>query len=95
MDIASKLIIENGALSVQRTPAGLRFDKSVLFCPSFYHAMNETDDTKNKKENLKYVDLFEIPINFYSNHLINNRFLWCLKIRHYKMFYNKFVLSVK
>lgn len=98
LDIASKLIINNEALSVIGTPTNLRFDKSVLFWPSFYHAMNEIDNTKMRKEDIKSilrkcVDLFEIPINYYSKHLKSKRFMWRLKIRYNQQLDNRLVLA--
>lgn len=96
LDIASKLIINNGAISVIGTPTNLRFDKSVLFWPSFYHAMNEIDNKSMRKDNIKNilrkcVDLYNIPINFYSKHLTSKTFLWRLKIRSGEALDNRLV----
>jgi len=100
LDLASKLIIQNHVLSVIGTPTDLRFDKSVLFWPSFYHAISEIDNTKMKKNDIrdilrKCVDLFEIPINFYSKYLTSKDYLWRLKIRHDKPLDNRRVLAKK
>jgi hypothetical protein len=100
LDLASKLIIENGAISVIGTPINLRFDKSTLFWPSFYHAMNEIDNTKMRKEDItnilrKCVDLFEVPINYYNVHVKNKKFLWRLKIRHNETLNNRLILARK
>lgn len=64
----------------------MEFTKSVLFCPSFYHIVNEYDQNKMRREALietlqKCVDMFGIPINYYSK--INNTttYIRRLKIR--------------
>jgi hypothetical protein len=97
LDIASKLIIDNGAMSVIGTPIDLRFDKSVLFWSSFYHTMNEIDNSKMKREDIKItlkkcVELFGIPINYYTKHTDGNRFLRRFKIRQNKSIDNRLVL---
>lgn len=85
-DLATKIIIANQAYSLIGTPINLRFDKSVLFWPSFYHTMNEIDSLKMRKQDIidvlkKCVDLFKVPINYYSKINGDSNFLWRLKIR--------------
>ncbi len=85
-DLASKIIVANQANSLIGTPINLRFDKSVLFWPSFYHTLNEIDSKKMRKKDIidvlkKCVDLFKVPINYYSRINGDNNFLWRLKIR--------------
>lgn len=88
-DIASRIISICKVLSLIGTPIDLPFEKSVLFWPSFYHLMNEIDQNKMKrsdiKENLKKcVDLFGVPINYFSR--INNS---SMEIRRLKIRPNK------
>ena len=70
-DIANKVIKLCGSNSLIGSPTNLRFDKSVLFWPSFYHIMNELDEKIMKRKYLvsslqKCTDLFNVPINYYS-----------------------------
>lgn len=97
LPLASKLIVKNKAISLIGTPTNLRFDKSVLFWPSFYHAMNEIDNASMRTEDIKEilkkcVGLFEIPINYYSKRA-NPKFLRRLKIRHDKTLDNRIILA--
>ncbi len=85
-DLASKIIVTNQAYSLIATPVNLRFDKSVLFWPSFYHTINEIDSRKMRRQHIidvlkKCVDLFKVPINYYSKINGDKNFLWRLKIR--------------
>lgn len=71
IDIASKIISKNKAYSLIGTPEDLRFDKSVLFWPTFYHVINEIDSSKMgfvsiKQILIKCVNLLNITIDFYS-----------------------------
>lgn len=70
-DLANKVIRLCGANSLIGSPTNLRFDKSVLFWPSFYHIMYELDEKIMKRKYLvsslqKCTDLFNVPINYYS-----------------------------
>lgn len=70
-DLANKIITLCGANSLIGSPMNLRFDKSVLFWPSFYHIMNELDEKIMNRKYLidslqKCTDLFNVPINYYS-----------------------------
>lgn len=85
-NLASRLISKNKAYSLLGVPVNLRFDKSALFWPSFYHLINEVDKGAMKRELIievvkKCVDLLNVPINYYSR--INNDMMHIrrLKIR--------------
>jgi hypothetical protein len=84
-DLASRLISECRAYSLIGTPLDLPFTKSAVFWPSFYHVMNENDQGKMRRQDIKYslkdcVDLFNIPINYYSR-LSDSNYIRRLKIR--------------
>jgi hypothetical protein len=84
IDIAAKILIRNLATSLIGTPIDLDFDKAALFWPSFYHVMHENNfekmDSSNIKKTLKRcVELFGIPINYYTRLRGGNQ-----KIRRYK-----------
>lgn len=69
-ELAVKLI-SNGVYSSIGTPNNIRFDKAALFCPSFYHIINEHNIDTIKKSDLNVVlkgcsKLFKVPINYYS-----------------------------
>lgn len=71
LDLAGKLITKNMVFSLIGSPINIRFDKSSLFFPTFYHLMSEFDADKMKKKELKKslqmcTDLFQIPINYYA-----------------------------
>ena len=85
-DLASRMIIRNNAYSLLGMPIKLRFDKAVLFWPSFYHLINEIDNKKMKKQSIievvkKCVDLFNIPVNYYGRITNSKTCLRRLKIR--------------
>ncbi len=85
-DLASRIINCNKAYSLIGIPVNLPFDKSTLFWPSFYHLINEVDSDKMKRENIidiikKCVDLFNIPINYYSRINGNKSYIRRLKIK--------------
>lgn len=70
-DLAERLISDGKGLSLIGTPIDLDFDKSALFWPSFYHVMNEVDKKKMRQADIREalkrcVELFSIPINYYS-----------------------------
>lgn len=86
-DLASKIVAGNGAYSLIGPPVNLYFDKSAMFWPAFYHVINEIDNAKMNKKNIRdalqrCVDLFKVPINYYSRSNGNNKLLWRLKIRY-------------
>jgi len=99
LELASHLILKNKAYSVIGTPENLRFDKSVLFWPSFYHAMNEIDNKRMTKKSIihvlkKCVDLFEVPINYYSKIENDSQNLWRLRLRSNQRSDNRTIKSV-
>ncbi len=70
-DLAGKLITKNRIFSLIGSPVPIRFDKAVLFYPTFYHLMNELDEKEMNKDALKKslrasADLFKIPIHYYA-----------------------------
>lgn len=84
-DLASRLI-KNGVYSLVGTPINLDFDKAALFWASFFHVINKFDDQSMKKIDIKYVlkscvNLFDIPINYYSFVKNHNK----SKMRRYKV----------
>jgi hypothetical protein len=86
-DLASRIIVGNNAYSLLGIPINLYFDKSALFWPSFYHLINEIDSKKMSRENIidivkKCVNLFKIPVNYYSRINNSKTHLRRLKIRH-------------
>lgn len=71
-NLGYKLITDIGATSLIGTPINLRFDKSALFWPAFYHAINEVDKSRMIRSGIKItlrrcVQLFNIPIDYYSS----------------------------
>lgn len=85
-DLASRLLVDCEAYSLIGTPVDLDFDKSVLFWPSFYHIINEYDQQKMKRDFLietlqKCVDMFGVPINYYSKIKNTTTHLRRLKVR--------------
>lgn len=86
IDIASKIISKNKAYSLIGTPEDLSFDKSVLFWPTFYHVINEIDNSKMgfvaiKGTLKKCVNLLNITIDFYSFIRMNKNKMKVIKIR--------------
>ena len=70
-ELASFLISENSANYIMGSPTDVDFDKAALFWPSFFHIINEIDTKKMRRMDIinvtkKLVDLFNIPINYYS-----------------------------
>lgn len=85
-DLASRIIGGNNAWSVLGIPINLRFDKSALFWPTFYHLINEIDSKKMLRKDIveivkKCVDLLNVPVNYYSRIGENTTHLRRLKIR--------------
>jgi hypothetical protein len=85
-DLASRIISNNRANSLLGIPIKLHFDKSVLFWSSFYHLINEVDATSMKREQIidivkKCVNLFNIPVNYYSKIKNSSTYMRRLKIR--------------
>ena len=73
----ASMLIKHGAFSVIGSPIELRFDKAALFWASFFHIVTEIDKSTMKRFGIKFalkscVDLFNIPINYYS-FVENNR----------------------
>jgi hypothetical protein len=84
--LATLVVSSNNAYSLVGIPTNLDFDKSALFWPSFYHLINEVDSEKMKRLQIidiikKLVDLFNIPINYYSRINNNKSYIRRLKIR--------------
>lgn len=84
--LASLIVSKNNAYSLVGIPINLDFDKSALFWPSFYHLINEVDTKKMKRLQIidiikKLVDLFNVPVNFYSRIRNNKSYMRRLKIR--------------
>jgi hypothetical protein len=70
-NLAHRLISLSRALSVIGTPLPLNQDKAAVFWPAFYYVMKEGDLKKMTMDRLKTnlqkcVDLFDVPINYYS-----------------------------
>jgi hypothetical protein len=70
-DLAKRMICKCGALSLIGTPIDIDFHAVALFWPPFYYGMNLQDQRnmsrRDLKDNLKTcVDLFKVPINYYS-----------------------------
>jgi len=70
-DLAEGLVGRCRAYSLIGTPVDLPFEKSVIFWPTFYHLMNEVDEKKMIREDIKIilkncVELLHVPINYYS-----------------------------
>jgi hypothetical protein len=89
-DLANKVITLCGSNSLIGSPINLRFDKSVLFWPSFYHIMNEMDEKIMKRKYLisslqKCTDLFNVPINYYSKIKNEPNSMRRLKVRPLKL----------
>jgi hypothetical protein len=85
-DLASRIISKNNAFSLVGIPTNLNFDKSALFWPSFYHLVNEIDANRMKRFQIidvikNLVELFNIPVDYYSKINNNPDFLRRLKIR--------------
>jgi len=85
-DLASLIVSKNNAHSLVGMPIKLPFDKSALFWPSFYHLINEVDSNKMKRHQIvdivkKLVDLFNIPVNYYSKIANNKTYMRRLKIK--------------
>ncbi len=87
--LASLIISRNKAYSLVGIPTNLDFDKSALFWPSFYHLINEVESKKMRRLQIidiikKLVELFNIPVTYYSR--INNSKIYIkrLKIRRGK-----------
>jgi hypothetical protein len=85
-DLASRLVSKNNAYSLVGVPINLYCDKSALFWPSFYHLINEVDQIAMKREQIidilkKCVDLFNVPINYYSRIKNSSTHMRRLKIR--------------
>lgn len=84
--LASLIVSKNNAYSLVGIPTGLDFDKSALFWPSFYHLINEVDSKRMKNLQIiniikKLVDLFNIPVNYYTRINNNKTYIRRLKIR--------------
>lgn len=95
-DFFASEIIKHGAYSVVGSSIPLNFDKAVLFWASFFHIMNEKDEEKMKREQIKYVlkccvDMFEIPMNYYSFIRDSNSKMRRLKIRPFVRMDNRVV----
>lgn len=85
-DLASRIVLKNRAYSLIGMPIKLRFDKSVLFWSSFYHLINEIDSNKMRRNDIieivkKCVNLFNVPVNYYSRITGNTNFMRRVKIR--------------
>jgi hypothetical protein len=85
-DIATRMVVNNKAYSLIGVPVDLDFDKSALFWPSFYHLLNEIDSNKMKRDQIvdvlkKLVNLFNIPVNYYSRIRESNKNMRRLKLR--------------
>ena len=85
-DLASRVIVGNNAWSLLGIPINLRFDKSALFWPAFYHLINEIDTRKMVRRDIeetvkKCVDLFSVPANFYARIGASKTHIRRLKIR--------------
>ena len=85
-DLASKIIMGNNAWSLLGMPIQLRFIKSALFWPSFYHLINEIDSKKMLRNDIveivkKCVDIFDIPVNYYCRIEESKTHIRRLKIR--------------
>lgn len=83
-DLAARLVSKNNAYSLLGVPINLRFDKSALFWPCFYHLINEIDASKMRREDIvetvkKCVNLFNIPVNYYAKSNYPN------KLRRFKI----------
>jgi len=79
LDLAGKLITKNKIFSLIGSPEPIRFDKSLLFYPTFYHLMNELDENKMLKKELRKsirggVNLFKIPIHYYA--FLRDKGIW-------------------
>lgn len=98
-ELASKLITKNQLFSLVGSPINIRFDKASLFFPTFYHLMNELDNSKIGKDVLKKslkscVDLFQIQINYYA--FLRKNGIWNKKfIREYTYSPNKKAINKK
>ena len=85
-DLAKRIITETGAMSLIGSPVDLYFNKSVLFWPSFYHIMNELDESVMRRKVLirtlqRCTDLFGVAINYYSRIKREPKAIRRLKIR--------------
>jgi hypothetical protein len=70
LDLAS-LIIRDGAYSLVGSPETIRSEKAALLWASFFQAVQRGDQNVMKKKDIKIVleqcvDLFGIPIDYYS-----------------------------
>jgi hypothetical protein len=79
LDLAGRLITRNKIYSLIGSPEPIRFDKSLLFYPTFYHIMNELDEKRMMKNELRKsiragVNLFKIPIHYYA--FMRNKGIW-------------------
>lgn len=89
LNLAGKLITQNKVYSLVGSPDRIRFDKSLLFWPTFYHLMNEVDQYKMLKKDMKLnikrlCNLFNIPINYYSFIRQDGKVWSTEKFREYK-----------
>ena len=93
----ASVLIKNGAYSLIGSPNDLHFDKAALFWASFFHVVNEFDDKKMKKAEIRHVlkscvDLFYIPINYYTYiETKRNKMMRRLKLRPEKKVDNRIV----
>lgn len=74
----ASMMIRYGAYSVTGSPIKIHFDKAVLFWASFFHVVNYLDEVLNydyepsmRRNEIKAalkscVELFQIPINYFS-----------------------------
>lgn len=84
--LASLIVSRNNAYSLVGIPTNLDFDKSALFWPSFYHLINEIDNKRMKRFQIidiikKLVELFNVPVNYYSRINNSKSYMRRLKIR--------------
>ncbi|MCG6191462.1 hypothetical protein [Maribellus maritimus] len=92
INFAGELITKNKIYSIIGSPEPIRFDKSLLFYPTFYHLMNEYDEKKMLKRDLKKSiragsNLFKIPIHYYA-FLRKNKIWNEEEVREYKFIPN-------
>ena len=99
-ELASYLIVGNGAYSLIGTPTDVDFDKAALFWPSFFHLINEIDANKMRRVDIinitkKLVQLFDIPIHYYSKIKNEENFIRRVIVKPSKVDNRKIKISVK
>ncbi|QEM03733.1 hypothetical protein DIU31_009485 [Mucilaginibacter rubeus] len=91
---AKLMIGKSKILSLIGSPDDIDQDKAAVFWPAFFYIMKESDEKKMVRSNIsitlkKLINLFDLPINYYSKITGDPKHMRQLKIRTGKSTDNK------